>query len=308
MVTRARWVVRAGEGTLLAEVLARAGADADAVRDGRVFIGRRRARTGEEAVAPGDEVFIAGKPADVAPASILLAKGGLVAADKPADLVTIPDHDGATGSLLASVARALGVPTAALHPTSRLDRGVSGVVIFARTEEAAARLKDARERGVYSRRYVAIAAAAPAEPRGEWAASIGRADDPRHRAPEGRDAVAALSRFAVVARAGAWAMLALEPVTGRTHQLRVHAAHAGAPLLGDRAYGGPPRATLPTGRVLSFGRVALHAARVRVPRADGRLLEVSAPIPEELRGWWRAAGGDDAAWDLALAEPMALPG
>ena len=305
---RARWVVRAGEGTRLAEVLVRARADVDAVKDGRVFIGRRRAKSADDAVKPGDEVFIAAPALPIAAATILLDEDGLVAADKPADLVTIPDQDGGASSLLASVARSLGVDAATLHPTSRLDRGVSGVVCFARTPAAAERLRTARERGDYARRYVAIAATEPKEPYGDWDAPIGRAADPRHRAVAGKDAASALSRYAVAGRASSWVLLALEPVTGRTHQLRVHASNAGAPLLGDRVYGGPSRVTLPTGRVVSFGRIALHAARVRVPRHDGSVLEITAPVPTELRDWWRAGTGDDVAWDAALGDLTALRG
>ena len=308
MSKRTSWVVRKGEGPRLADILARAGADANAVKDGRVFVGRRRALSVDEAVKPGDEVLVAPEPLPGPPAVILHDEDGVVAADKPADVTTIPDQDGASASLLASVARALGVDPSALHPTSRLDRGVSGVVLFARTEAAAARLREARAEGLYARRYVAIAAAAPSPASGEWDAPIGKAKDPRHRAVAGKDPTAARTRYAVAGRAGAWALLALEPVTGRTHQLRVHAAHAGAPLLGDRVYGGPSRVTLPTGSVVSFDRIALHAARVRVPRRDGALLEVSAPVPAVLRAWWSAAKGDPDASGRALGELTALRG
>jgi 23S rRNA pseudouridine1911/1915/1917 synthase len=299
MSTRSRWVVGKADGTRLREVLARAGADEDAVRDGRVFIGRKRARSGDETVKPGDAIQISSRAEETAPATLLADEDGLVAADKPAGIATIPDQTDASSSLLASVARAVGCAPSALHPTSRLDRGVSGVVLFARTEAAAERLRVAREQGSYARRYVAIAAVAPSADEGEWNAPIGRAKDPRSRAVGGRDAAPARSRFAVVGRAGLWALLALDPITGRTHQLRVHAAHGGAPLLGDRLYGGPAGATLASGRVVSFGRVALHALRVRVPRTDGSLLEVSAPVPVELREWWRAGGGEETAWEVA---------
>jgi RluA family pseudouridine synthase len=302
MASRTRWVVRRGDGTKLDEVLRKAGVVDDAVAEGRVFVGRRRALAADEAVEPGDELHIAPKGDVVGLAGVLFADDGLVAVDKPAEVTTIPGHDSASESLLAMVARSLRVHPMTLHPTSRLDRGVSGVVVFARTAEAAERLRVARTEGAYARRYVAIASKAPSPERGEWAFAIGRGNDPRLRTVDGRDAVPALSRYATVARGGAFALLALDPVTGRTHQLRVHAAHAGAPLVGDRAYGGPTRATLGNGCVLSLARVALHAARVRVPRADGTIVEVCAPVPEAMKAWWRAAGGEEAAWDRAMEE------
>jgi 23S rRNA-/tRNA-specific pseudouridylate synthase len=296
------WIVQAEDGARLADVLRRAGADEAAVLEGRVFVGRRRARSADDGVKPGDELTFTEPGEPLADVVILAEEHGLVAADKAADLPTIPDHGGSASSLLSRVAAALGVAPERLHPTSRLDRGVSGVVLFARTEEAATRLRMARERGTYVRRYVALASKAPDPPRGAWAVPIGRGKDPRHRAAFGRDPVDAVSRYAVIAVAGSAALLALEPVTGRTHQLRVHASHAGAPLLGDRTYGGPTRLTLASGRVLSLDRIALHAARVRVPRADGTVLDVRARVPEELTAWWEALGGARDAWESAVEE------
>jgi RluA family pseudouridine synthase len=235
---------------------------------------------------------------------VLTDQDGLVAVDKPAGIPTIPDHAGAAHSLVAAVAGTLGCAPQELHPTSRLDRGVSGVVVFARTLEARDRLALARERGTYLRRYVAIAGRSPERPQGTWDAPIGRAQDPRRRAAYGRDATVARSRYEVVARAGERALLALEPETGRTHQLRVHAAHARAPLLGDRDYGGERRVTLASGRVIAMRRVALHAARVVVPRPSGEPFEVVARVPDELREVWTALGGHDDAWLIAAHGPM----
>jgi 23S rRNA pseudouridine1911/1915/1917 synthase len=97
---------------------------------------------------------------------------------------------------------------------------------------------------------------------------------------------------------GGQALLDVAPMTGRTHQIRVHAAHAGVPLLGDRAYGGPPRITLPSGRVVEPGRIALHARRVVVPGEDGAPISVTSPLPPELASLWSALGGDPAAWEV----------
>jgi RluA family pseudouridine synthase len=294
-----KWVVGAGDGGTVGEVLSLARADERAVDEGRVFVGSRRVRRADEKVHAGDVVNVAAPDAGrAAGVTILVRTDDLVAADKPAGIPTIPDHGGSAHALLASVARGLDVDPARLHPTSRLDRDVSGVVVFALTIAGRERLAAARAAGAYERRYVAIASKAPSPDRGTWDAPIGRARDPRLRAANGRDPVPARTRYALVACApGGAALLAVAPVTGRTHQIRVHAAHAGVPLVGDRSYGGAVRVTLPSGRVLEPGRVALHAARVVVPAPDGAPLVIVSPLPPELHELWSALGGDRAAWE-----------
>jgi RluA family pseudouridine synthase len=315
-------VVGPGDGHTVGEVLVRAGLDPGAVADGRVFVGRRRASRGDEAVREGDVLDVAlplasdgAGPGGDAPVQILAQDADLVAVDKPAGIPTIPDHAGSAHSLIARTAAALGVAAAALHATSRLDREVSGAVVFATTHAAAERLRLAREHGLYARRYVAIAARAPEPPSATWDAPIGRhARNPRLRATRGRDPAVALTRYAVVALApGGAALLALAPVTGRTHQIRVHAAAAGAPLIGDRAYGGPVRLVVPSGKVIEPARIALHALQVRVPRSvtasaagpAAEPLTVTAPVPEALRALWSALGGTPEAWNLAASCALA---
>lgn len=300
MTTR-RFIVGDDDGATVGEIVALAApGDANAVVEGRVFVGRKRVLRASEAVGAGDEVTVASAASDVPAAVSVLARGKRwVAVDKPAGTPTIPDHGGASHALLTLAARTVGLEPSHLHATSRLDREVSGVVVFALDAEMAARLRQEREEHRYARRYVAIAARAPREDTGTWDAPIGRAKDPRHRAVNGRDATSARTHFAVVARAGEAALLALAPVTGRTHQLRVHASHAGAPLLGDRVYGAPARVTLPSGKVLSFDRIALHAARVTIFSSV-----IDAPIPALLRETWGALGGDDGDWADAVARSL----
>jgi 23S rRNA-/tRNA-specific pseudouridylate synthase len=293
-----RWIVGPADGSRLRDVLARAGADLRALEEGRVFVQRRRARHDAEPVSEGDEVFVA-PPSDAsAPAPFLARTRDIVAVDKPAGIPTIADHGGGAHALVHVVARAMGVEPARLHPTSRLDRDVSGVVVFALTRAAAQRLLQARSRGAYERRYVAIASAEPSPARGTWDVPIGRARDPRLRVADGFDSVPARTQYASCGRApGGAALLALAPQTGRTHQLRVHASRAGAPLVGDPAYGGPSRLVTPGGRVLEPRRIALHAARVVVPDEEGRPLVVAAPIPSSLTELWFNLEGDPAAWE-----------
>jgi 23S rRNA pseudouridine1911/1915/1917 synthase len=292
-----RWRVARGDGENIGAVVARAGGDDAAIAEGRVFVGRRRAVRDTDTVNEGDVVVVGPRELERAPTITILAQDDdIVVADKPAGIPTIPDQRGAAHSLIALVARAMELPADFLHPSSRLDRDVSGVVVFAHTVKGTEKLANARANAGYRRGYVAIASKAPSPATGLWDENIGRAADPKLRRVDGRDAVDARTRYGVVACAGHTAMLAVSPETGRTHQIRVHAAHAGAPLLGDRAYGGARSTTLPNGRVVALERIALHCARVEVL---GRVFV--SPVPSDLTPIWRALGGDATAWDTAAS-------
>jgi 23S rRNA-/tRNA-specific pseudouridylate synthase len=314
------WVVRPGDGSSVVEIVRRAGEDAKAIGEGRVFIGKKRATRADQPVRAGDTVRIgpaAAAGAHEAPPQIeiLFQEDGLVACVKPAGLPTVPDHAGAAHSLVALIAKQLGAMKADdLRVTSRLDRDVSGVVVFALDADAEDRLRRARDEGRYQRRYVALAATTTTralDAEGIWTAPIGRATDPRLRAARGPDAKDATTRWRSLASTSldpttTVVMLAVDPVTGRTHQIRVHASDAGAPLLGDRDYGGLTKIVLGNGRVLTPSRIALHAARVIVPGAH-RLLEARAPIPDELARIWTSLGGAPDAWERALSSETPAP-
>jgi 23S rRNA-/tRNA-specific pseudouridylate synthase len=315
------WVVRPGDGATVLDIVKRAGEAASAVAEGRVFVGKKRATRPDQAVSPGDAVRIGRGPAPAGAKraatpepEILLHEAGLVACVKPAGLPTVPDRAGAAHALVALVASKIGRAAGDLRITSRLDRDVSGVVVFALDAAAEERLKAARAEGSYRRRYVALAAMRPERPLAEggvWEAPIGRAAEPhlrRARGPDAKEATTRWRRIATATAAGAerapisLALLAVDPVTGRTHQIRVHASDAGAPLVGDRDYGGPTRIVLPNGGVLSPARIALHAARIVVPGPEGPI-EARAPVPAELLGLWASVGGDADAWTQAVEAP-----
>jgi 23S rRNA pseudouridine1911/1915/1917 synthase len=222
----------------------------------------------------------------------------LLVIDKPSGLpTTSPDGKGC----LAEWARAHDPEAERMHPSSRLDAEVTGLVTFARTTRAIAQLTAARAASAYRRFYLGLASCAPEPPQGDWRDPIARdPKDPRRRVVS-KAGTQSWSRYRTLGGAPQVALLLLQPETGRTHQLRVHASQAGSPLWGDKHYGGPTRAVLADGRVHAARRVMLHCAQLILPGIDsGEPLALQVAPPADLRGFYAALGGDEA-----LLEPRA---
>jgi 23S rRNA pseudouridine1911/1915/1917 synthase len=294
-----RWVVAAPLS--LSRLLAEQGL-ASALKDGRVFVeGKRAAADLPLAANAVVEVFA---PRPRAAIEILSEGDGVFAVRKPAALPTEPDRSGAD-CVLSQLARELRVEPEGLFAVSRLDVGVSGVLLVTLGAKSREYLLQERASGRLLRRYVALAAGVPTPSEGTWQEPLGRAG-PARRGVAGQDAQRAESRYRVVATARAVAasgarsaLLALSPLTGRTHQLRVHASAHGAPVLGDRKYGGPPRMTAEDGSVRAFSQILLHAAWVEWGQGEQRLRAASEPAPE-LCETWLALGGVLADLQRAL--------
>jgi 23S rRNA-/tRNA-specific pseudouridylate synthase len=295
-----RWLVTAPVpvGQLLQEHGLRS-----ALTDGRVFVDGVRAASGATTLAVGAAVEVFA-PRTSAAIALLGELDDVFAVHKPAQLPTEPDRSGAD-CVLSQLAKLLRVEPQGLFAVSRLDVGVSGVLLVTLGARARERLLAERAAGRLQRRYVALAAGVPEAEEGDWKESLG-GKGPGRRAVAGQDAQIAHTRYRVVARAGttqpggvATTLLALSPVTGRTHQLRVHASAHGAPLLGDRKYGGPPRMTAADGSVQAFAQVLLHAAWVEWGAADHRQRVTSEPVAA-LVDTWAALGGDISAIQRAL--------
>lgn len=205
---------------------------------------------------------------------------------------------------LTEIAHSLDPRAPRLHPSSRLDKEVSGLVTFARTTEAIQALLYARKRHQYERTYIALAQGVPADASGSWDASIG-IDPKDKRKRVAHDSGSAAKSVGLREAHTDYAvrctlpepnvtLLELHPRTGRTHQLRVHASHARLPLLGDVHYGGPKRLTLADGRVVSCHRVMLHCLRVSFPAMRSKEKFVfSTKVPSDMAGVFLALGGDE---------------
>ena len=152
----------------------------------------------------------------------------------------------------------------------RLDRETCGVTLFARTKAAAAALAEAFRSGTPQKTYLALCAGRPTPPEGRWTRRSGRTPSARGCAAWTR-AASRPPRVPDAPRRTGAALVEARPETGRTHQIRVHLASLGAPLLGDARYGGPRR----VGEV-AIARVMLHARRLvlptprRAPRSPSR--------------------------------------
>lgn len=192
-------------------------------------------------VTPGDEIVVlleekqAQYPAESGPLTILYEDASLLAVDKPAGMLIHPSRNRLTGTLANLVQghyAAQGM-TAAFHPLTRLDRDTFGIVLIAKSAYVHALLQEQRPQKLYYARTFG----GPGAEAGIIDAPIARKPLPsllREVRPDGKPS---LTRYRVLERREESCLLELEPVTGRTHQLRLHCAHMGFPILGDPQYG-----------------------------------------------------------------------
>jgi 23S rRNA pseudouridine955/2504/2580 synthase len=221
------------------------------------------------------------EPVPLPDGAILHDDGRLVAVDKPAWLPTQGTRASQRISLEQRLRERLAAPgLAALH---RLDRQTSGVALFARDRETASWVARELREGRVAKRYVALVAPTPRDRRCEVSGWLGRIPDPaRFRfglfAGPRAGARPSHTRFTRLAGDAERALVLAEPSTGRTHQIRVHAAWLGSPVVGDDLYG----PAFAEGAPSSASRALLHAASVRLRLPSGAELELSAPVPSEL--------------------------
>ena len=173
-------------------------------------------------------------PAEDGPLAVVYEDDHILAVDKPAGMLIHPSRSRNTGTLANFVLGYYQISNqaCAFHPITRLDRDTFGIVLLAKNAHA----HSAMQQTAFRKTYHAMVFGGPAENSGIIDAPIARRPLPsllRYVGPEGKHSV---TEFALLERYDGCAKLALTPITGRTHQLRVHCAYMGCPILGDPQY------------------------------------------------------------------------
>jgi RluA family pseudouridine synthase len=213
---------------------------------------------------------------------VLLEGAGLLAVDKPAGMLVIPGRgEGGGPSLREVLEERLGRKVYVVH---RLDRDTSGVVLFALEPERHRALSMAFESGRVRKRYLALVEGRMEAPRLVEAALVPARKGRMRVARAGEEGKPSRTRVRPVEVFAGASLVEAEPLTGRTHQIRVHLLSVGHPLLVDHQYGRaePLKTREPDGEVL-LARTPLHAARLEwptLPGVEGRAVE--APLPEDM--------------------------
>jgi 23S rRNA pseudouridine1911/1915/1917 synthase len=241
------------------------------------------------------------------PLDILYEDEFLAALNKPAGMVVHPapgQWDGTVvNALLFRWGRTDTTPSLRPGIVHRLDKDTSGVLLVAKDERTLERLAAQFKARQVHKTYMAVVVGRVAAAAGEMAWPIGRHPVERKKMSiHARRARPALSRYQVVAEYDGVTLLRLFPETGRTHQLRVHLAALGHPIVGDQVYGSPStwRALAPP--ISTFSRQALHAESLQFCHpATGVGLTITAPYPADLAQLLRIfAGGKPKNTPLAV--------
>lgn len=213
------------------------------------------------------------------PLRVLYEDDALLAVFKEAMLQCHPSPSAPNGSdtLEARVQRYLHAPA---HPVHRLDAETSGIVLFAKLPFAQARLQQQMQTGAFQKTYEAWVLGTPHPPQGEIDAPIARETPDSFTRVVRADGQRAVSQYELLRTVpipgGEAALLALHPLTGRTHQLRVHMAHIGHPLLGDTRYASPESAAASVALGITHHQLAAVALRFEHP-LSGEPIALSRP-------------------------------
>lgn len=209
---------------------------------------------------------------------VLFENEDILVVNKPANCAVHPSHghfSTSLGNIVMWYYKQKG-ESFVFRPINRLDRGVSGVMAIAKNAYSHTFASRLLHSGSFYREYLAVVEGQPAEKKGEIKAAIGRRDGSvieREVCPDGDYAE---TSYEVISSNGKRSLVRVVPKTGRTHQIRVHMAYIGHPLVGDFLYGSE--------HPLLPGRLALHSHRLymELPFNAGEI-DIEAPLPEDLR-------------------------
>ena len=281
---------------------------------GEVAIAGRTIRDPGHHVNLGDAIMVVVPPPEPAapapesiPLKVVFEDDEIVVIDKPKGLVVHPAAGHPTGTLVNALIAHCGDSLSGIGGVRRpgivhrLDKDTTGLLVVAKTDRAHASLSaqfaDHGRTGLMQRAYLAFVWGVPDRPKGTVEAPIGRHPHARDKMavrPDGREAVThwqVLERYSGSDGAPVASLLACRLMTGRTHQIRVHLASVGHPLLGDDTYGSGFRTKsarlLPEARqaLAGLGRQALHAYILGVEHPSrGEYIEFCSELPADLVG------------------------
>ncbi len=216
------------------------------------------------------------------PLDIVFEDDDIILINKPPYLPTHQSHGHFEDTLANGVAFHMGDSPFIFRAVNRLDRNTSGLVLIAKNRVAAARLYGSMQNGEIKKKYIAVLCGTPPEPDGRIHTYIRRKEASiitREVCGKTDDSAEAITDYSLIAASENISAVLASPVTGRTHQLRLHFAHIGTPIIGDDLYGKPSD---------MIGRQALHAYSLSLPHpTQGIRMTFTAPLPvdmEELLG------------------------
>jgi 23S rRNA pseudouridine1911/1915/1917 synthase len=255
------------------------------IGEGLVLVNDRPARRASSPVAAGDVIDVRAPEALVErivpkpeslPLDILHEDAHLIVLNKPAGLVVHPTYKHASGTILNALLGYLGTGVddkpRLVH---RLDKDTSGVLLVSRSLGAHVGLQRSLASRASHKEYLTVVRGTPRPKVGTIQLALGRDVTDRRRVVTRQDGRESETRYEVLARSGTMSLVRCELITGRTHQIRVHLAARGWPIVGDSAYG-----------IVSdlVARQALHAWRLSFRHPiSGEALQFTAPLPEDLR-------------------------
>ncbi|HRE89797.1 MAG TPA: RluA family pseudouridine synthase, partial [Myxococcota bacterium] len=236
---------------------------------GGVQVNGKRVRMASFALRAGDKLVAVWHP-DVLtperfPLTVVYEDDELVVVDKPSGQLSQGSELGDVGSLTYELMRRYGPEVRLMH---RLDKGASGLLVAAKNPVASAWLTPLFREHRMERRYLALVSRAPHET--EITVPIVIEGRKARAGLPGEDGLPARSEVRVLEPRDGAALVEVQLFTGRTHQIRIHLAAVGSPILGDPEYGGP-----------EAPRLALHAAVLGIERPDGRFLRLERPPGED---------------------------